>query len=51
MGAWKNAFFLQEKDMSIKLLILGGSILGFFGGVCRFYSYGREDFSESYKVV
>ena len=43
MGAWKNAFLLQEKPMSVKFLLLGG---GFFGGECRFYFYGREDFSE-----
>ena len=30
MGAWKNAFFLQEKPMSIKFLLLGGG--GFGGG-------------------
>ena len=48
MGAWKNAFFLQEKPMSIKFLPLGGGcILGFGGeGRCRFYFYGREDFSD-----
>ena len=40
MGAWKNAFFLQEKPMSVKFLLLGG------GGECRFYFYGREDFSD-----
>ena len=40
MGAWKNAFFLQEKPMSIKFLFWGG------GGRCRFYFYGREDFSD-----
>ena len=32
MGAWKNAFFLQEKPMSIKFLLLGGGIWGFGGG-------------------
>ena len=32
MDAWKNAFSLQEKPMSIKVLVLGGGILGFFGG-------------------
>ena len=49
MGAWKNAFFLQEKPMPIKFLVLGGGILVFLGGggECRFYFYGREDFSES----
>ena len=45
----KNAFFLQEKPLSIKFLVLGGGdILGFFwGGECRFYFYGREDFSDN----
>ena len=42
-------FFLQEKAMSIKFLVLGGG--GVFwvfggGGKCRFYFYGREDFSD-----
>ena len=33
MGAWKNAFFLQEKAMSIKFLVLGGGgVFGFLGG-------------------
>ena len=33
--------------MFIKFLLLGGGgILGFGGGGCRFYFYGREDFSE-----
>ena len=32
MGAWKNAFFLQEKPMSITFLFfLGGGILGLVG--------------------
>ena len=47
MDAWKNAFFLQEKPMSIKFRVLGG-YLGFFlggGKKCRFYFYGCEDFS------
>ena len=46
----KNAFFLQEKPMSIKFLVLGGGGgslgLGGGGGKCRFYFYGRGDFSE-----
>ena len=35
--------------MSIKFLVLGGGILGFLlgGGECRFYFYGRADFSEN----
>ena len=46
MSAWKYAFFLQEKPMPIKFLVLGGGgILGFLGGKCRFYIDGRrEDF-------
>ena len=34
--------------MSVKFLVLGGGgILDFGGGgKCRFYFYGREDFSE-----
>ena len=32
MDAWKNASVLQEKAMSIKFLVLGGGILGFWGG-------------------
>ena len=55
MGGLENAFFfLQEKAMSIKFLVLGGVFWVFFwggGGKCRFYFYGREDFSESYKVI
>ena len=32
--------------MSIKFLVLGGGILGLGGGKCRFYFYGRGDFSD-----
>ena len=33
--------------MSIKFLVFrGGGILGLGGGKCRFYFYGREDFSD-----
>ena len=33
--------------MPIKFRVLGGGgILGFGGGECRLYFYGREDFSE-----
>ena len=34
MDAWKNAFFLQEKPMSIKFLVLGGGTWGLGGGGC-----------------
>ena len=32
MDAWKNAFFLQERPMSIKFLVLGGGVFWVFGG-------------------
>ena len=33
--------------MSLKFLVLGGGYSGFWGrGGCRFYFYGREDFSQ-----
>ena len=49
MDAWKNAFFLQEKPMSIKFLVLGGGVFGVWGGgECRFYFYGRADFSDNF---
>ena len=32
MDTWKNAFFLQEKPVSIKFLLLGGGYFGFGGG-------------------
>ena len=48
MDAWKNALCLQEKPMSIKFLVLGGGVFWvfFWGGECRFYFYGRADFSD-----
>ena len=46
MGAWKNAFFLQEKPMSIKFLLLRGLFFWGGGGSADFIFYGREDFSE-----
>ena len=50
-GAWKKLrSFCRKTSMSIKFLVLGpeGCILGFGGRwvKCRFYFYGREDFSE-----
>ena len=34
--------------MSIKFLVLGGGVFWVFGGggECRFYFYGRADFSD-----
>ena len=49
MGAWKKAFFLQENLHAHKIpRFRGGGVGGFRGGgvKCRFYFYGREDFSE-----
>ena len=37
--------------MSIKFLVSGGGISGFFGGECRFYFYGREDFPGFYSFL
>ena len=35
----------------IKFLVLGGGgYFGFLGGKCRFYFYGREDFSDLFLV-
>ena len=48
MDAWRKCALL-EKPMSIKFLVLGGGILGLGGGECRFYFYGREDFSDFFK--
>ena len=48
-GRLKNAFFLQEKPMPIKFLVLrgGGGVFWVWegGGSARFYFYGREDVS------
>ena len=40
MDDWKNAFFLQEKPMSIKFLVWGGGILG-WGGVPILFLWSR----------
>ena len=47
MGAWKNAFFLHQKAMSIKFLVLGGGVFWGFGGggrECRFFLMGAGIF-------
>ena len=47
MDAWKKCVLSAGKPLSIKFLALGGGILGLGGGgKCRFYFYGRGDFSE-----
>ena len=44
MGAWKRCVsFGRKKPMSIKIPPFMG---GWGGGECRFYFYGREDFSD-----
>ena len=35
-----------RKPMFIEFLVLGGGYFGFGGGECRFYFYGRGDFSD-----
>ena len=47
MGAWRNAFLSAGKPMSIKFLVLGG----FWWGECRFYFYGREEFSDKFSRI
>ena len=44
----KIAFFLQENHVHKIPPFRGGGILGFGGGggECRFYFYGRADFSD-----
>ena len=49
MDTWKKCVrSAGKKPMSIKFLLLGGGIFGFGGrgGECRFYFYGRADFSD-----
>ena len=50
MGAWKNAFFLQEKPMSIKFLLLGGGGGVRGGGSADFILWARG-FSDLYKLL
>ena len=51
MDAWKNAFFLQEKPMSIKFLVLGGG--GWFlggGGSADFIFMGARIFVRRARI-
>ena len=52
-GRAEKCVLSAGKTMSIKFLVSGGGgILGFWGGgECRFYFYGRADFSECYKIA
>ena len=51
MDAWKKSVRSAGKAMSVKFSCFrGGGYFGFWGGgagECRFYFYGREDFSEN----
>ena len=40
MGAWKNAFFLQENLHVHKIPRFRGGVFWVWGGGCRFYFYG-----------
>ena len=52
MDTLKKCVLSAGKPVSIKFLVLGGGgILGFFGGECRFYFYGRADFSEGISAI
>ena len=48
MDTWKNCVLSAGKPMSIKFLVLGVGVFRVLGGgvKCRFYFYGREDFSD-----
>ena len=45
-GRLEKCVLSAGKTMSIKFLVLGEGYFGFGGGKCRFYFYGREDFSD-----
>ena len=45
MDTWKKCVLYAGKTMSVKFPFFGGVFLG-EGGECRFYFYGRADFSE-----
>ena len=42
----KNALFLQEKTVHKIPPFRGGGVFWVWGGECRFYFYGRGDFSD-----
>ena len=51
MDTWKKCVLSARKPMSIKFCVLeGGGFGGGGGGKCRFYFYGREDFSDKSPV-
>ena len=47
MDVWKKCGLSAGKPMSIKFLVRGGGVFWVLGGgECRFYFYGRADFSD-----
>ena len=48
MDTWKKCVLSAGKPMSVKFPFFfgGGGFLGGGGGECRFYFYGRADFSD-----
>ena len=52
MGAWKNCVLLQENFHAHQIPRFGGGLfwISFLGGEVPIYFYGREDFSDIYKV-
>ena len=46
MDTWKKCVLSAGKTVSVKFLLFWGGVLGGGGGKCRFYFYGRADFSE-----
>ena len=52
MDAWKMRSFCRNNHVHKIPRLGGGGILGFGGeGQCRFYFYGRADFSEFHQKV
>ena len=50
MDAWKKCVLSAGKTMSVKFLLFRGGFGG-GGGKCRFYFYGRADFSDCSGVL
>ena len=47
MDTWKKSVLSAGKPVSVKFLLFRGGFWGGGGGKCRFYFYGRADFSEN----
>ena len=50
MDTCKKCVLSAGKTMSVKFRFFGGGVFGGGGGECRFYFYGRADFSEKRQV-